>query len=88
MKLHQAEVIGKLDDGPVVLSQRGRPAAVLVSVEEWDRHARRLKELELLLSAKQRLAEMEQDPSMVVTQGEFDRILKGEGLADEMGTSL
>jgi prevent-host-death family protein len=78
MKLHQAQVIGMLEDGPVVLSQRGRPKAVLVSVEEWDRRARRLKELELLSLARARLAEMDRDPSMIVTQDELDRLTDAE----------
>ena len=31
------EVLAMLEKGPVILAQRSRPAAVLVSVEEWDR---------------------------------------------------
>lgn len=37
MKLKQPEVLGMLKNGPVVLAHRSRPAAVLVSVEQWDR---------------------------------------------------
>lgn len=36
MKLKQPEVLGMLNTGPVVLANRSRPAAVLVSVEQWD----------------------------------------------------
>src|SRR5262245_35281355 len=36
MKLHHAEVLARLRNGPVILAQRSRPAAVLVSVEQWD----------------------------------------------------
>lgn len=31
------KVFGKLDAGPVVLASHSKPAAVLVSVEEWDK---------------------------------------------------
>ena len=37
MKLRQPEVLGMLTNGPVVLAHRSRPAAVLVSVQQWDR---------------------------------------------------
>lgn len=37
MKLRQPEVLGMLMNGPVVLAHRSRPAAVLVSVQQWDR---------------------------------------------------
>jgi len=51
IKDHKA-ILGKLDQGPVFLAQRSKPAAVLVSVEAWDRIARRMRELELLVEAK------------------------------------
>jgi prevent-host-death family protein len=35
-------LLRKLKSGPVFLSQRGRPAAVVVSPEQWDAMARRL----------------------------------------------
>ncbi len=36
MALHQQAVMRLLDNGPVVLASRSRPAAVLVSVQIWD----------------------------------------------------
>jgi prevent-host-death family protein len=45
-RLHQADVLARLGQGPVFLAQRSKAAAVLVSVEEWDRQVKRLKELE------------------------------------------
>ena len=68
MKLQQPEVLGMLAKGPVVLAHRSRPAAVLVSVEQWDRLMEQLEdqqdiidvqEAELsLASSKSRLVEM------------------------------
>lgn len=43
MRLHHSEVLAMLAEGPVVLAQRSKPAAVLVSVEEWNLIAARLK---------------------------------------------
>lgn len=44
-------VLAKLASGPVVLSNYGRAAAVLVSVEEWDRQADELDRLKRLVQA-------------------------------------
>ena len=43
-------LFGMLDKGPVVLSQASRAAAVLVSVTEWDRRAKRLAYLERVVA--------------------------------------
>ena len=51
LRIRQAEVLAQLDDEPVVLAQRGRPAAVLVSVEAWNRLMERLELLEDSLEA-------------------------------------
>jgi prevent-host-death family protein len=42
LKLHHAQVLGRLAKGPVVLAQRSRPKAVLVSIEEWNQRAEEL----------------------------------------------
>ena len=36
MQMHPTEMLVKLANGPIVLAQRSKPAAVLVSVEAWD----------------------------------------------------
>jgi len=35
LRIRQAEVFTKLSNGPVFLAARSKPAAVLVSVDEW-----------------------------------------------------
>jgi prevent-host-death family protein len=37
--LNQKELLKRINDSPVVLMSRSQPAAVLVSVEEWNRTA-------------------------------------------------
>jgi PHD/YefM family antitoxin component YafN of YafNO toxin-antitoxin module len=49
VKDHKA-VLAKLKSGPVFLAQRSRPAAVLVSVEQWDDL---MQELELLWAERE-----------------------------------
>lgn len=44
-RIRQTEVLDKLDNGPVFLAQRSKPAAVLVSMDEWDRLQAELTQL-------------------------------------------
>ena len=41
-----AEVISSLTEGPVVISQRGRPAAVIVTAEAYEQMEQALAEVE------------------------------------------
>jgi len=66
-------LFAKLKNGPVVLAQRSKPAAVLISAAQWDDIARRLDQYELLAQADRIDAEMDADPSKVVTHEELKR---------------
>ncbi len=58
MKLNQPEVMEKLADGPVILANRSKAAAVLVSVAQWDRMITYIEDLEDALAvAKLKLAD-------------------------------
>jgi prevent-host-death family protein len=46
LKSNQAAVLAKVRRGPVLLMQRSNPAVVMVSPEQWDAVAQRLRELE------------------------------------------
>ncbi len=46
LRIHQAEVLRKMGKAPVYLAQRGRPAAVLVSFEQWDALLEELDDLQ------------------------------------------
>ncbi len=72
------DVLKQVAEGPVLLLQSSQLAAVLVSPEEWNAIASRLKrlqQLELLVEAKRRNAEMERDPTQIVTHQELKRKL-------------
>ncbi len=43
------DVLAKVREGPVVLTQRSRPAAVLVEYETYRQREERLEELELMM---------------------------------------
>lgn len=87
-------VFKNLVKGPVLLLQRSKLAAVLVSAMEWNRiveelefyrasrRAERTEVLERQLRlSNQRHEEMLADPTRCVGQAEYDRLLAEAGLA-------
>jgi len=78
MSTKQAQVLAKLDDGPVILAQRSKPAAVLVSVSEWDAIARRLEIAEALVTYWVAKRKFEENPPQMYTLEEIDEMVKAE----------
>jgi prevent-host-death family protein len=68
------QIFGLLHKGPVVLAQRSRPAAVLVSVEQWN-ELQHYKHLALLDERSKRI-----DRGEFLTQEEVENDLKERGL--------
>lgn len=58
LRLRHVEVFGLLNRGPVILAQRSRPAAVLVSLNEWDQMAGELARLRRIIEGDRQFAEM------------------------------
>jgi antitoxin Phd len=52
IRKRQNEILTQLNAGPVILTQRGRAAAVMVSPEQWDRLIERLRDLEEALDVR------------------------------------
>lgn len=52
MAKNHKSVLKMLANGPVFLTQRSRPAAVLLSTTDYERMSKRLQQLELLAEAK------------------------------------
>jgi prevent-host-death family protein len=82
MRNHQPEILDMAKSGPVMLTSRGRAAAVLLSPEKWNEIALRLRNLELLLEAKRIEAEIAQDPTRLVTDEELERQLTAKVARD------
>lgn len=53
LRMKHVQVFELLSKGPVILAQRSRPAAVLVSVELWDRLMERLDDQDDLIEVLQ-----------------------------------
>jgi len=62
LRLRQSEVLHKLAQGPVVLTQHSRAVAVLVSPEQWNQLVAELEELQDILAAREAREDVE--PSM------------------------
>jgi PHD/YefM family antitoxin component YafN of YafNO toxin-antitoxin module len=65
-----------LSRGPVILAQHSRAAAVLISIEEWDRRAERLRELEWREKARQATREARESNEPDMSFDEFMAELK------------
>lgn len=81
-------VLDKLEQGPVVIAQRSKPAAVLVSVDTWNRQVRQLRELQLLLLHHKRWTAMQQDPAQLVTDEELEQQVIRKVASENVGTKL
>lgn len=65
-----AGYLSKLDDGPVVVMSRSRPAAVLVEPEAFDAILERLEMLEDLIDGRHAVAKYLEDDSVAVDADE------------------
>jgi PHD/YefM family antitoxin component YafN of YafNO toxin-antitoxin module len=65
LRMKHIEVFGMLDNGPVILAQRSRPAAVLVSVQQWDRLMERLEDQDDLIEVLQAELDIATDKTTV-----------------------
>lgn len=71
LKNRYEQVLTKLAQGPVLLLQRSKPTAVLVSVAEWERTAKRLAEFEEREMIRQRLQRAHTNPDADISLAEF-----------------
>jgi prevent-host-death family protein len=79
LRMKQVTVLNLMDKAPVILSQRSKPRAVLVSVEQWDAIAYELRNLRLLLEAKH--IEAQTSPDEWVSEAELERMISEKVIA-------
>lgn len=51
-------ILSRLKQGPVILTQHSKPAAVLVSADQWDETAKELKRLQRIIAGDRAVAAM------------------------------
>ena len=67
----QNQVFAMMEKAPVILAQRSRPRAVLVSIEQWNQMVEELRRTRLLMKAKTVYERNDQSDSWV----EFEALL-------------
>ena len=83
LRARQNDVLSGLSQGPVVLTQHGRAAAVMVSPERWNRLLEELEDLRDTIAAVEAHDEYRRDPTTARPWAEVAAELKAEGLLDE-----
>jgi PHD/YefM family antitoxin component YafN of YafNO toxin-antitoxin module len=76
-----------ISKGPVYLTQRSQPVAVMVSANQWDETAKLIEDLQAQLGierrlriSNQRFAEAQADSSLWVSPEEYEQGLQKAGL--------
>lgn len=85
LRANTNEVFTMIANGPVIVLSKTMPKAVLVSVSEWNRIAKRLKTLEALVEA-QRIEVRNEANQTWVTNSEMKARLAKRGV--NVGSSL
>jgi prevent-host-death family protein len=80
LRLRQSELLSRLSQGPVVLTQRGRAAVVLVDPDYWNQVMEELEDLRDALDALEAYEAHQQDPSAARPWQEVRAELAAEGL--------
>ena len=83
LRLRQSELLSRLGKGPVVLTQRGRAAVVLVDPEYWNQIVEELEDLRDALDAIEAYEAYQQDPSAARPWKDIRAELTAEGLLDD-----
>ncbi|MCL4826980.1 MAG: type II toxin-antitoxin system prevent-host-death family antitoxin [Caldilinea sp.] len=65
------EILRQIADGPILLAQHNKPAAVLVSVDDWNARERQLELLEARLKYLEMKREFTENPPNLIS---FDQI--------------
>ena len=79
LRTRQASIISQLQESPVLLTQRGRGAGVLVHPDQWNEMVELLEDYEDILIAKERKYEAKEDPSIMRPISELRASLEADG---------
>ncbi len=67
LRTHHKAVFEQVQHGPVILAQRSKPAAVLVSVADWNERERRIEMLEAQLKYLEMKRQFAENPPRMAT---------------------
>lgn len=66
------EILRQIADGPILLAQHSKPAAVLVSVDDWNARERQLEILEARLKYLEMKRQFAQNPPNFVSLDQIE----------------
>ena len=70
------EIFSQIEKGPVILAQHSKPAAVLVSVADWNAREKRLEILEARLKYLEMKRQFEENPPQMVSFDDIEASVK------------
>jgi len=82
LRTKQASILAQLRESPILLTQRGRGAGVLVHPDQWNKMIELLEDYEDILIAKERKYEAKEDPSVMRPISELRAGLEADGFLD------
>ncbi len=83
LRTKQAAILAQLSEAPILLTQRGHGAGVLVHPELWNEMVELLDDYEDILIVKDRIQEAENDPTVMRPISELRATLEADGLLDD-----
>lgn len=83
LRTRQSAILAQLDETPILLTQRGHGAGVLVHPDLWNELVELLADYEDTLIATQRRQEAQNDPAVMRPISELRAALEADGLLDE-----
>lgn len=83
MRTCPAAILAKLSETPVLLTQNGHGAGVLVHPDRWNEIVELLTDYDDILIARQRIQEAETDSSVMRPIADLHTSLQADGLLDD-----
>ncbi len=83
LRTRQATILAKLSETPVLLTQHGHGAGVLVHPDLWNEMVELLADYDDILIARERMLEAEADPTVMRPIADLRAILQADGLLDD-----
>lgn len=83
LRTKQAKVLTDLKETPILLTQRGHSAGILVHPDLWNEMVEMLADYQDIRIVRDRIHEAEDDPALLRPISELRALLEAEGLLDE-----
>jgi PHD/YefM family antitoxin component YafN of YafNO toxin-antitoxin module len=83
LRTHQAVILAKLNETPILLTRQGHGAGVLVHPDLWNEMVALLEDYDDVLVARERRSEAQADPTVMHPITDLRASLQADGLLDD-----